>query len=193
MKVTFTKTSTFIFPLLNIPRELFKVNLTNFGKVTESTRFVNAYIYNDQKPMYNDHVSIVISSYLNKDYDNFYKELHNHPSYADEYISNGTLVMIFEIPEENMVDYQLIKKGKYSQVSEKGKDLILKNFFFDFKPSTLPMIFAKSKPLKASWEKMIESSIEDQEVWSILNEQEETLTLQKIIGKAVMSPSDDFK
>lgn len=193
MKVTFTKTSTFIFPLLNIPRELFKVNLTNFGKVTESTRFVNAYIYNEQKPMYNEHVSIVISSYIDKDYDNFYKELHSHPNYADEYVSNGTLVMIFEIPEENMVDYQLIKKGKYSQVSEKGKDLILKNFFFDFKPSTIPLIFAKARPLKASWERMIESSIEDQEVWSIMIEQEEKLTLQKIIGKVVMFPSDDFK
>ena len=193
MKVTFTKTSTFIFPLLNIPRELFKVNLTDFGKVKESTRFVNAYIYNEQKPMYNDHVSIVISNYLDKDYDSFYTELHNHSNYVDEYVSNGTSVMIFEIPEENMVDYQLIKKGKYSQVSEKGKDLILKNFFFDYKPSTIPLIFAKAKPLKASWEKMIESSIEDQEVWSIMIEQEETLTLQKIIGKTVMSPSDDFK
>lgn len=192
MKVTFTKTSTFIFPLLNIPRELFKVNLTNFGKVTESTRFVNAYIYNEQKPMYNEHVSIVISSYIDKDYDNFYKELHNHPNYADEYISNGTLVMIFEIPEENMVDYQLIKKGRYSQVSEKGKDLILKNFFFDFKPSTIPLIFAKAKPLKTSWEKMIGKSIEDQEVWSIMIEQEETLTSIKLNGNAILKPSEDF-
>ena len=40
---------------------------------------------------------------------------------------------------------------------------------------------------------MIGKSIEDQEVWSIMIEQEETLTREKIVGKTVISPSDDFK
>ncbi len=192
-KITFTKTSTFIFPLLNIPRDLFKYKLINFGKNVESTRFVNSYIYNSQNQLFNDHVSIVISNYRDKDFDDFYNNIKNLNNFHDEYISNNTLVLIFKIPEENIKDYNIIKQGKYSEISEKGKSLILSNFFFDFKPSTIPMILNKAPFLKNSWEKVIGSSIENGEVWSILNEIEETLTIEKLNGSIKLKPSKDFE
>jgi hypothetical protein len=68
--------------------------------------------------------------------------------------------------------------GKYSQVSEKARKVIINNCysFFTSTEATLNMIFNKSSSLREMWEQKISNdkyiSLGNSEVWPIINKDE---------------------
>jgi hypothetical protein len=195
-KKHFTKTATFIFPLLGINKSKFVYDERTFSRVDIKSRFVNAFIYDDVCKKYNNHVSIVINSYRDVHFDNFYTDLSSHPTFVDSYEAHGVLVMVFEIPSERIDDFAKIVNGEYSKISPEGKQMILKNHYFDSQSSVIPMIFNKSKSLKTAWEDKIGAELGDNEVWTIMDESEETLTLEKlesVFMHKFLKPSKEFE
>jgi hypothetical protein len=195
-KKHFTKTSTFIFPLLNIPRTAFLYDKKTFGKVDTSSRFINSYLYNTVCEKHNNHVSIIIDSYRDAEFDNFYIKLSSHDAFVDSYEVDDTLIMVFAIPDDMLDDVTKIIDGKYSTVSNVAKQLIMKHHYFDSQSSVIPMILNKSQALKTEWENRIGCSIGDNEVWVIMNPDEETLTIDKIhavVKNRVLTPSNEFE
>ena len=90
--------------------------------------------------------------------------------------------MIFKVPDENLDDFNRLLQGKYSEVSQKTKTLIMQNNFFSGKPYVIPLILNKAKNLKDSWEKRLSNDgiingvdtgirsmadLRDQQVWPI--------------------------
>jgi hypothetical protein len=187
--VKYTKTSTFLFPLLDIPKEIFSCDIRKYGKTIMSTRFWNSFIVNDhlKNDSYNEgpYLFLVIKGYQDVNFEAFYTTLTGMLQYIDDYEYNGYFIMIFEIPEDFLEDYDLILKGKYSEISAKGKSNILSKNFFSGKPKAIPMILMKSDALKNSWEKNLSffgpdinspADLGDQEVWSRIIPENETLT-----------------
>lgn len=180
--VKFTKTSTFLFPLLGIPKDLFKCEIRNsFGTLIHSNRFINAYLYNDDL-VADECIFLLLESYQDPNFNSFYTTLVSMENYVDDYEKEGYLVMIFNIPEEFIKDFELIVAGKYSQVSTQAKSLIFKNHFFSGKAMVLPMIFSKALNLKQSWEEKLSNpginfyaDLGNQEVWGIIDPDKETL------------------
>jgi hypothetical protein len=153
--VKFTKTATFLFPLLGIPKSLFKCDIRHpWGTQKFDNRFLNAYLKNDciEKYKDKDYVFLVLRNYQDVDFNKFCNTLQAFPNYVDEYDVRDCLIVIFSVPEENQEDFDLIKRGKYSKISVKSRDLILNNNYFSLKPLTLPLIFTKANVLKESWE-----------------------------------------
>lgn len=174
----FTKTATFIFPLLGIQKNLFYCNIKSLGGYTKHTlRFINAYLSNPDVPNYNykDYVSIVVKNYRDVDFDAFYNTMISYPNYIDDYEVANCLVLVYKVPDEFVADYQCIMTGKYSEVSVEGKRLILANNFYSGKPMTLPLILHKAESLRVSWEEKLGCSLGDQEVWPIINLENEVL------------------
>lgn len=194
--VKYTKTSTFLFPLLEIPKALFHCNIkNNFGQTIMSTRFLNSYLYDvDLNHLeYNNgpFIYIVIKPYQDREFETFYSTILSFSNYVDEYEKEGFIIMIFKIPETNLEDYQKVIDGGYSTLSKEAKTLVMQNSFFSGKPYIIPLIFNKSENLKESWEKKLSNdgiingkyvgvdsmvSLGDQEVWSILVKEKESLT-----------------
>lgn len=172
----YTKTSTFIFPFLNIPKSCFLYDVKGFSKTETHSRFLNAYIYSEINEEHNNHVSIVCNSYQDLKFDEFYSNMTSNPYFVDCYEIDDLIVLIYEIPTERKEDYNKIVNGKYSQVSAEGKSLITKHHYFDSSSSVIPMILNKSQKLKSSWENKIGASLHDYEVWAIMNKESETLT-----------------
>ena len=203
-KVKFTKTATFLFPLLEIPKDLFTCNVKNvFGKQLFTNRFINAYLLDEDISSYKeDCVFLVLRNYRDVDFDAFYTTMCGFPNYKDDYEKNNSLVMVFSISKELKPDYDLIVKGKYSEVSKEAKKLILGNYFFDGKPFTLPLVLNKAHALKESWEERLSSpnsaaNLYDQEVWPIIDMEAETLCVDTLKKYTFLSeklePTGEFE
>lgn len=203
--VKYTKTATFLFPLLEIPRSLFDCDVkTSFGKSIMTTRFLNAYLIDtDLENEYNDgnFIYVIIKCYQDKDFVSFYSTLIGFDNYVDEYEVQEFIVMIFSVPEKFTVDFNLILNGKYSQISPLAKQLIMKNNFYSNNKSTIPLILGKSTALKESWEKRLsnpnsEVDLKDQEVWPIINLDLESFNkaeLRVISKKSKIESSKEFE
>jgi hypothetical protein len=203
--VKYTKTATFLFPLLEIPRSLFDCDVkTSFGKSIMTTRFLNAYLIDtDLENEYNDgkFIYVIIKCYQDKDFVSFYSTLIGFDNYVDEYEVQEFIVMIFSVPEKFIVDFNLILDGKYSQISPLAKQLIMKNNFYSNNKSTIPLILGKSTALKESWEKRLsnpnsEVDLKDQEVWPIINLDLESFNkaeLRVISKKSKIESSKEFE
>jgi hypothetical protein len=187
-EVKFTKTATFLFPLLNIPKKFFKCDIRDpWGRMKYSTRFLNAYLKHEEITKYSDsnHVFLILRNYRDPEFENFYSSLCKLSNYVDDYDSGSCLIAVFKVPEFLQDDFNMIKEGLYSKVSQKAKELILSNHYFSHESSTIPMILYKSEALRREWEKRLSNEhkecpsivdLRDQEVWAILNIQKETLT-----------------
>lgn len=201
-----TKTSTFLFPLLEIPKNIFACNIKNsFNRVIYDSRFINAYLRDENIDNYlKEHIFVLIENYQDKDFSTFYSTMTAFPNYVDDYEVNGCLIVIYKVPDNNLEDYNLIINGKYSQVSELGKKLILSNHFYHGKSVTIALVLAKSSSLRDSWEQQLSkfskpqaiANLGDQEVWSILTEEKEIITNEifselKVIKK--LSPAKEFE
>jgi hypothetical protein len=188
--VKYTKTSTFLFPLLDISKSLFKCDIKKNDKQIMTTRFLNAFL-NDKdlnNTLYNDgpFVFIVIKPYQDIDFDKFHSDLIVLDNYVDEYIKNNYLVMLFKIKDKYMKDYELILKGKYSKVSKAGKKIINNNSYFSGQSHIVPLILRKAEELKESWQRRLTADnkiidLGDQEVWGILDMEKENLTKEIIM------------
>jgi len=179
--VKYTNTATFIFPLLEIPKDIFScgVNYPN-GKLKYTTRFLNAYLKDENIVHYNDgeHVFLLLRGYRDIDFDLFYSLIMSYPNYIDDYEKDEFLVVILSVPDSTKEDYNLILEGKYSKISQNSKKLILGNFFYHLKPITIPLILNKSSSMKKLWEEKLNASIGDLDVWSKIRIEKETLTPQ---------------
>lgn len=203
----YTKTATFLFPLLNMPKAIFDCNIKDrYGRSQYSTRFLNAYLKNTSIDKYQeeDHLFILIRNYRDLDFNTFYSTIIGLTNYVDDYEIDEYLVLIFSIPEENKADFEIIKKGAYSTVSANGKRLILANTFYSGKMFTLPLVLNKADVLKNSWEERLTfigpdiyspADLGEQEVWPILDITKETLTREIINAlkqKKNLLPSEEF-
>jgi len=208
--IKYTKTSTFLFPLLEIPKALFICNVKNsFDQVVMTTRFLNSFSYDlDLGHLeYNDgpYIYIVIKSYQDKEFETFYSTILSFRNYIDEYEKENHIVMVFKIPDKNLEDYYKIISGLYSIISKEAKTLIMQNSFFSGKPYVIPLILNKSENLKDSWERKLSNDgivngkyvgvksmvdLMDQEVWSIIVKEKESLTKEVLmkIGNIKLSP-----
>lgn len=183
----FTKTATFLFPLLNIPKVLFECNIKDrFGRTKYSDRFLNAYLSDKIVPKYNNenNIFIVVRNYRDVDFDRFYSTIQAFPNYVDDYDNKECLILVFKVPDKNLEDFMLLKHGQYSQISNDAKKLILANNYYTGKAFTLPLILNKANALKDSWEERLTfigkdiyspADLGEQEVWPILNEADEVL------------------
>lgn len=187
-----TITATFIFPLLEIPKSIFECEIkNNFNRLLLNNRFINAYLFNNTIDKYQDlrYIYIVINNYQDPNFEAFYTTLTGFTNFIDDYFKFNLLIMIFEIPKQHEVDYNLLLRGKYSEISKKGKELILANHMYHGNKITVPLVLSKSKELKESWEERLTFigadifspvDLGEQEVWSILNKEQETLTDEKL-------------
>ena len=205
-RTKFTKTATFLFPLLNIPKSMFECSIKDpWGRLKYTNRFINAYCVNSSITKYsndedNKYVHVVIENYQDVDFETFYSTITAFPNYVDDYDNQDCMVLIFRVPDEYVEDYNLIMNGKYSEVSQEAKKLILGNNFYTGKPFTLPLILNKSTVLKDSWEERLsnpgsEVDLGTQEVWPILNIEKEELSnkvLNSLLKKKVLQPQGEF-
>ena len=200
----FTKTATFLFPLLNIPKSLFDCNILDpWGRIKFRSRFLNAYLHDSNITKYNnkDYIFLLIRNYRDTEFDKFYNIIQSFPNYIDDYELKGCLVLVFSVPTDFIPDYNLILKGLYSEVSPEAKKLILKNNYFSGKIFTLPLIMNKAKVLKDSWEERLSNpgsiaDLKDQEVWPIIscsNEiLESTVALEYSNNSKHFQPTGEF-
>jgi hypothetical protein len=201
--IKFTKTATFLFPLLDIPKVLFECDIRDkFGRIKYPTRFLNAYLTNSTITKYNDddYIFVLIRNYRDVDFDKFYSTIQTFPNYVDDYDDKECLILVFKIPQNNLNDFNLIKRGLYSKVSAESKKLIMTNNFYTGKAFTLPLILNKANALKESWEDRLSNpgsvaDLGDQEVWPIINKEDEELNeivLKSFNQKIELLPTGEF-
>lgn len=202
--IKFTKTATFIFPLLNISKNLFDCNILDpWGRIKFYSRFLNAYLEDKNIEKYNnkDYVFILVRNYRDAEFDKFYSVIQAFPNYVDDYEIQDCLILVFSIPTNYQKDYNLIIRGLYSETSPDTKKLILTNNYFSGKVFTLPLILNKASVLKNSWEERLSNpgsiaDLKEQEVWPIITFTNEILN-KNIISRYSASnkyfePSGEF-
>jgi hypothetical protein len=199
----FTKTATFLFPLLNVPKSLFDCHiLDSWGRLKHKSRFLNAYLANNTISKYEEenYIYVVARGYRDTDFDKFYTTIQAFPNFIDDYDIKDCCVFIFSIPTDFAADYDLIVSGKYSEITANSKKLILANHYFSGKAYTLPLILNKAIVLKDSWEERLSNPgspafLYDQEVWPIINNIAEILTHEVVNNYSTnkkLTPTGDF-
>lgn len=206
----FTKTATFLFPLLQISKSLFDCDIKDrYGRAKYSTRFINAYLEDITVSKYKsneetDYIFVILRSYQDVDFSTFYSTIQALPNYVDDYEYTGCCIVVFSVPKATKADFNLIKNGAYSKISTEGKRLILANTFYSGKIFTLPLILNKAEALKNSWEERLTfigkdinspAYLGEQEVWPILDYNKEILTkkiVQAIHIQKDLLPSGGF-
>lgn len=199
----FTKTSTFIFPLLNIPKSLFYCKVYNsFNKLILSNRFINAYLEDENITDYSYkeyNIFLHINNYQDKNFQSFYDTLCSFPNYVEDYENQGNLIFVFQIPWNMLNDFDLLIKGKYSLISKEAKQLIISNNYYTGDPTYIPLYLSKSVKVKEMWETRLSSpnsivDLKDQEVWPIINPKKEIITKEilKSISKSKIEPTREF-
>ena len=199
----FTKTATFLFPLLNVPKSLFDCHiLDSWGRLKHKSRFLNAYLANNTISKYEEenYIYVVVKGYRDTDFDKFYTTIQAFPNFIDDYDIKDCCVFIFSIPTDFAADYDLILRGKYSEITANSKKLILANHYFTGKAYTLPLILNKAIVLKDSWEERLSNPgspafLYDQEVWPIINNIVEILTHEVVNSYSTnkkLTPTGDF-
>jgi hypothetical protein len=182
--IKYTKTATFLFPLLEIPKKLFICDVKDIFLNTKfNLRFINAYLKDTQINKYDkNHIFVVVRNYRDLSFDGFYDKLISFPNYVDDYEEGNCLIFIFSIPEKNLKDFNLLLNGKYSQISEKAKELIVHNHFFNGQILLLKMILYKSPKLKEYWNEQLSCppnsmvDLGDQELCSIIDLKKQVLS-----------------
>lgn len=199
----FTKTATFLFPLLNVPKSLFDCHITDsWGRLKYKSRFLNAYLANNTISKYKEenYIHVLVRGYRDTDFEKFHSTIQAFPNFIDEYDIKECTVFIFSIPTDYQNDFDLLINGKYSEITANSKKLILGNHYFSGKSYTLPLILNKAIVLKESWEERLSNPtspayLYDQEVWPIINCTKEILTNEVISNyttKNKFTPSGDF-
>lgn len=206
----YTQTATFLFPLVNVPKQLFRCDVqSNFKRRIMTTRFLNAYMWDKDlefEQNYGPYVFVVVKPYRDSNYEQFHSTITALSTYVDEYWKGDYIVMIFKVPEENMEHYRTIREGRYSELTAEGKTLVLKNNYFKMDPNLLPRILNKCAELKASWERAISAPhpdsrydstvlLGDAEVWSRIDKEKEGLSdeiLKNLGNTPKLTPAKEF-
>ena len=199
--VKFTRTATFLFPLLEISKNLFDCDIRDkYNRPQHKTRFLNAYLKHEGITQEEDCLYLVLRNYRDVSFDTFYSTIQALPNYVDDYDIHDCLIVIFSIPKSTQEDYKLLLAGAYSQISASSKKLILANTFYSGKLFTLPLILNKSQVMKESWEERLSNDwspayLCDQEVWPIIELSDETLTdeiINSLTKRKQLTPTGGF-
>lgn len=184
----YTKTSVFLFPLLDIPISL-------FNKANGKSRLVNCFLYDQKIKHYREnHIFLVIDNYQDVQFSEFEKKLENHDNFITSYdiLKGKYSIKVFSIPKDKIEDYKLFLEGKYSKISDASKSLIL-NCEFKSK-GFLNMIFSKADEAKKAIEEVIGEKLpSDAEVYGIYNLNNEILNINRIdeLSKMIKKKSID--
>lgn len=144
-----TKTCNFIVPLLGYNRVYWRWSLN----------FVNAFCGTQMYADYGNSIYMLYRYQGDKIFGEFEQNLQNHPWFSESIDTDHYHVMFkFDIPEEWQEDVDLILKGKYSRISVKLKEKILK-FHGSSETRPLGQILSKSPVRRKQLEKELGTSI----------------------------------
>lgn len=148
---------------------VFLLPLTGIKKKDLEPYFVDCYMDDIRmgKTEYSDnHVFILLRCEMLKRFTDLEAWLEGLKHFKASYdVYDGALMMyIFEVPALLQADYQKIKKGQYSKISDDAKTLIKEVWGSSQQVS---QILEKHPDLKRKQEEKIGMDIGDQEVWSI--------------------------
>ncbi|MDB4710307.1 hypothetical protein OAF16_01100 [Flavobacteriales bacterium] len=178
----YTKTATFLLPLTCLTKEVFSIEELKNGKNYKKLLFINAYLHKEEINNYNSNIIYLI---LKKESETVNLQLLNKLKINKNFLYHSTenkyLFAAFTIDQKFREDYLLLINGDYSKISDEAKKIILRNNFFSGKPYTLPLILYKSESLKKGWEDRLKVKLFDQEVWSIMNHENETFKENEFI------------
>lgn len=179
MKLTKTLTSIFFVPTLQINRE----GLYNNG-------YLNGYYSDSQKEeQYTNCIYLLFKpKNVQKFRDFLDSEYLRTKQVIDDYdYKDGYIVIVYQLDNRFKNDYELIKKGKYSQTSQEFQKLfpeVLKVYKKDGtytdEVSLQYRVFNRTVDLKEYWESKLDVRIGDMEVWDTWYDEKETLDLEKI-------------
>lgn len=178
-----TITSIFIMPTLNINRKDLHLN-----------NFLNAYIGDIDKEEYHEEDVVfllfnpedlsVFRTFLSSQYE-------NHKDIIDDYdYDKGYIVIVYNLNKALEKDFNLIKQGKYSKVSDEFKNIFPKKSVNYTKPSNPEqeslqhLIFNKDPKLLRFWEKELDTNTISKlnlEIWKEFNTKLEILDIETII------------
>lgn len=107
---------------------------------------------------------------------------------VDDYdYEDGYVVLVYKLDTKLKKDFELVKKGKYSKTSPEFQALftkvvkIMKNGMMRDEISLQYRIFNKTQDLREYWETKLGVDFDDSmELWSVWNEEEEILDIDKI-------------
>ena len=189
--VRYTKTATFLFPLVEVPKVTFECEVRNsFDNLIMTTRFLNAYMWDEDLEFEFNHepyIFVVVKPYRDVNFEEFHSTIISMDNYVDEYEKEEFIVMIFKIPEKHLEHYDIILAGNYSKLPSEAKTTILKNNYFSGSNKTIVKIFNKHPGLKKTWEEALsaphpnprfDSTIHlgDQELWGLIMREVEGLS-----------------
>ena len=179
MEVKKTITSIFMVPTLRIDKERMRAN-----------GFINAYSKDAKRDVQYDNCVYLL--FRPKDLDAFREflddEYERTKTIIDDYdYEDGFVVLVYELNDKFKRDFDLVRKGKYSETSREFQTLfpkiikLKKNGLFKDEISLQFRIFNKTEDLKNYWEKKIGIDFdEDMEVWQGFVDSDETLFIDKL-------------
>lgn len=183
MELKKTISSIFMVPTLKIDRR----------KLREH-EFINAYCKDIKSDEHYENCIYLL--FKPKDMDKFYEfvdsEHERTSSIIKDYEYNGGFViLVYKLDSKFNKDFDLIRQGKYSKVSDKFKEKFDKTIrvvkksegrYQEKEEQTLQWkVFTKSDDLREYWEKKIGHSLkDDMETWPIWEEENEILDIEKV-------------
>lgn len=179
MDIKKTITSVFMVPTLQIHRD----DLRDNG-------FINGYVKDDSREV--QYENCIYLLFQPKDLDKFRVfldgEYERTKAVIDDYdYEDGYVVVVYELNPRYKRDFNLIKKGKYSQTSTSFQALfpkvvkIKKNGLQRDEVSLQYRVFNRTEDLVQFWEDKFGVEFDDdQEVWHAFELEEETLNINKI-------------
>jgi len=106
-------------------------------------------------------------------YMEFEDTLRDSPGYKTDYplVDSSYTMFVLEIQDEYKKDAKAIVEGKYSTISDKAKEIVLKGRQTTLRgevreKSMINKVLSKDESLKEFWEMRTGCSLNDQEVWS---------------------------
>ncbi len=179
MGVNKTITSIFIVPTLKLNRDALKDNNLINGYISDLRRDVQ----------YDDAVYLLFKPENLDKFREFLEELYekNHMVIDDYDYEDGFVVVVVKLDMKHKKDLDLIMRGKYSQTSQKFKDIfpkvvkVVKNHLHKDEISLQYRIFKKTQDLRDYWEDRTGVTFtEDMEVWPGFDLLNESLDLDKV-------------
>ena len=172
-------TSIFMVPTLKIGRESLKEN-----------GFINGYVMDIRKDVqYEGCIYILFRPENIETFRDFLDtEYERTKSIVDDYdYEDGFVVVVYQLDKKFNKDFELVRKGKYSKTSPEFQNLfpkiikVRKDGFSRDEISLQYRIFNKTEDLRKYWEEKLGVDFdESMEVWSIWDEDNEILNLDKL-------------
>jgi len=169
------KTSDFILPLLGYPKLFYQPYL------------VNAYLGDVDMYGHDPYNIYILMEYSGAmDYYEKEKAIEQHPSFEFSYSLFDELYAMYVIKLTDILedDYDRFLEGKYSEFSKGARDLILRN---RSSKSAMPKVFCKHKELRLFWERKLKCKLGRQEVWPIMNIDDEIFNKKQIESNQIRS------